>query len=270
VPRNFPDLPLAKQLRQTPYDVANTDYFRDLGDVTDRPLREVRPKDLRAALDGLDRFVVADSAAPEAAVLADFVEGGGDLVLTDSALRLLPSLTDLPKKSIAKGFGYVGYADLDRSHPLTKDLLATAWQTYAPTPIGFPLLMERDTYWGSGANSSEAGDVSPTKNSAAIWTVERDAWESAGGVTVGTADPPSDRKSTSDTDEGVDLGFGKRFGAQDKTEIGILEVGKGRIVIFGALLPQPTEEFPHWFGLNAYSISDAGQKMLLRVLSGAF
>lgn len=270
VPRNFPDLPLAPQLRQTPYDVANTDYFRDLAGVVDRPLEEVRARELRSALGRLDRFVVADSATADAAALAAFVKRGGDLVLTDSALKLLPSLTDLPPKSIEKGFGYVGYADLDRSHPLTKDLLATAWQTFAPTPIGYPLLMERDTYWSAGSNSEEAGDVSPTKNSAAIWSVARDAWEDAGGVTVGTADPPADRKSTSDTDEGTDLGFGKRFGAQDKTVIGTLEVGKGRIAIFGALLPQPTEAFPHWFGLNAYAISDAGQKMLLKVLSGDF
>jgi hypothetical protein len=62
--------------------------------------------------------------------------------------------------------------------------------------------------------------------------------------------------------------YGKRDARQDKTEIGILEVDKGRIVIFGALLPMPTERYPHWFGLNAYSVSHAGQTMLLRVLSG--
>ncbi|HEX2195539.1 MAG TPA: hypothetical protein VHJ76_01325, partial [Actinomycetota bacterium] len=270
VPRDFPDVPLAAQLRQTPYDVANTDYFRDLRSVVGRPLEEVRAGELGRALGRLDRFVVADSDAPDARTLASFLKQGGDLVLTDSALKLLPKLADLPKDSIEKGYGYVGYADLDRSHPLTEGLLATAWQTFAPTPIGYPLLMERDNYWSAGSNSGEAGDTSPTKNSAVIWSVARDAWEGAGGVTVGTADPPSDRKSTADTDEGIAFDFGKRFGAQDKTVIGTLPVGKGRIVIFGALLPQPTERFPHWFGLNAYAISDAGQKMLLKVLSGDF
>jgi hypothetical protein len=38
-------------------------------------------------------------------------------------------------------------------------------------------------------------------------------------------------------------------------------------VIFGALLPQPTERFEHWFGLNAYTISTPGQQLLLRALS---
>jgi hypothetical protein len=81
---------------------------------------------------------------------------------------------------------------------------------------------------------------------------------------VGTADPPADRKSVEEGNTGQTVG--KRDANQDKTEIGILPVGKGRIYIFGALLPQPTEEYPHWFGLNAYAVSDAGQTMLLRAL----
>jgi hypothetical protein len=145
--------------------------------------------------------------------------------------------------------------------------LATAWQMFAPSPICYPLLMERDSYWESGSNTEDAGDSSPTKNSATIWTVDRDAWEAAGGETVGTADPPADRKSVT---EGSTLEqYGKRDAEQEKTVIGILPVGEGRIVIFGSLLPRPTEKYPHWFGLNAYSISHAGQTMLLKVLSGA-
>jgi hypothetical protein len=137
---------------------------------------------------------------------------------------------------------------------------------YAPTPIGYPLLMERDSYWDSGTNNEDAGDSSPTKNSALLYTVQRDAWEAAGGETVGTADPPADRKSVEEGNTTQQAG--KRDANQDKTEIGVLPVGEGRIFIFGALLPQPTERYPHWFGLNAYSVSTAGQTMLLRVLRG--
>ena len=258
--------PISGPLHQVPYDVANTDYFRDLDTLVDNPPVEVRANQLGGALKKLDRFAVADSTVADTKALGDFVKGGGDLILTDSALRMLPELTDIDKKEVKRNFAYVGYSDLDRSHPLTKGLLATAWQTFAPTPIGYPLLMERDSYWDSGTNNEDAGDSSPTKNSAHIWTVTRDAWEAAGGETVGTADPPADRKSV---EEGNNVdGAGKRDADQDKTEIGILPVGKGRIFIFGALLPQPTEKYPHWFGLNAYSISTAGQTMLLRVMRG--
>lgn len=258
--------PIAGKLRQVPYDVANTDYFRDLAAIVDRPLTKVDEGEL-SALEDLDSFVVADATVADTSALTRFLKSGGDLVLTDSALKMIPELTDISKEAVVKDYGYVGYADLDRSHPLTEGLLATAWQTYAPTPIGYPLLMERDSYWESGTNNEDAGEVSPTKNSALIWTVDRDAWEAAGGETIGTADPPADRKSVTEgtTFEQV----GKRDADQDKTEIGILPVGDGRIVIFGALLPHPTEEYSHWFGLNGYGISHAGQTMLLKILSGA-
>ena len=78
-------------------------------------------------------------------------------------------------------------------------------------------------------------------------------WENAGGETIGTVDPPAPKETSEGTDE--------RF-----TNIGFLPTGKGRIVIFGALLPQPTEQFSHWFGLNAYAISAAGQTMFIRAL----
>jgi hypothetical protein len=257
--------PVAGPLKQVPYDVSNTDYFRDLQGLVDKAPVEIHSDEL-SKVPALDRFVVSDDSVSDTRALKQLLDNGGDLILTDSALKMLPELVDLDRKAVFKDWGYVGYADLDRSHPLTKGLLATAWQTYAPTPIGYPLLMERDSYWDSGTNNQDAGDSSPTKNNAPIWSIDRDAWEALGGETVGTTDPPADRKSVQ---EGNNFdGVGKRDADQDKTEIGILKVGKGRIFIFGALLPKPTEGFSHWFGLNSYAISHAGQTMLLRVLSG--
>ena len=115
--------------------------------------------------------------------------------------------------------------------------------------------MERDQYWpcGGGGGQSQC-ENSPTTNSAAIWTIDRAAWEKAGGVTAGTADPPKSRKAGA---EGQETG---------KTSIGELKLGKGRVVIFGALLPQPSEHFDHWFGLNPYTVTITGQTLFLRAL----
>jgi hypothetical protein len=113
--------------------------------------------------------------------------------------------------------------------------------------------MERDQYWPCGEDGT--CEPSPTQNSSPIWTVDRAIWEDKGGTTIGTADPPDDRK------------FGEEGNATDKTEIGTLPLGKGRVVIFGGLLPQPTEHYPHWFGLDAYTISTPGQQMLLHALT---
>jgi hypothetical protein len=43
--------------------------------------------------------------------------------------------------------------------------------------------------------------------------------------------------------------------------------GKGRLLAFGAILPQPTEEFPHPEGLADYAVTIAGGQVLHNALS---
>ncbi|MGH2734537.1 MAG: M14 family zinc carboxypeptidase, partial [Actinomycetota bacterium] len=186
--------PIYGKVRQLPYDVSNTDYFRDLRRLVSSPIEEVRASRLSSALERLDSFVVSDSNLGRAGRLREFVKSGGNLVLTDAALGMLPDLIDVPGKSVNRGFAYVGYSDLDRDHPLTKGLYDRARQMYDPVGLGLPLLMERDQYWACDTVTGSC-DRSPTKNSSPIWSIDRNAWDEAGGVTVGTADPPKSRKS---------------------------------------------------------------------------
>lgn len=245
--------PLIGELEQAPYDVANTDYFRDLRKVTPTSIVQLAPEDLSGDLSRLDTLVIADATVANSEAVRTFAASGGNVVLTDSALRMLPAVIDAPEDAVRDHFSYVGYADLDREHPWTDGLYERARQMFDPVGLGYPLLMERDQYWPCG----QTGDCeeSITQNSAPMWTVDREAWESAGGVTVATADPPEDRKSRY---EGTD---------EDKTIIGTMPVGEGRLVIFGGLLPQPSEDYPHWFGLNSYTISVAGQELLFHGLT---
>jgi hypothetical protein len=245
--------PIYGHVSQRPYNVSNTDYYRDLRKLVTNPVRAGRDSKLRKVLRRVDSFAVSDSVPRNKHALRRFTRKGGTLVLTDSALRLLPSLIDVTKKAIKRGFAYVGYTDLDRDHPMTKGLYDRARQMYDPVGLGYPLLMERDQYWPCDPVTTSC-ERSPTKNSSPIWSVSRTAWEKAGGTTVGTVDPPQDRKSGA---EGTDT---------NKTAIGTLKFGRGKIVVFGALLPRPTERFDHWFGLNSYTISIAGQTLLLRAL----
>ena len=244
--------PVYGMVEQVPYDVSNTDYFRDLRKVVSAPVEEVR--DL-SDIDGLDAFAIADATVGDIGTLENYVRDGGTLVLTDSALRMLPGLIGAPSKAVKKGYAYVGYSDLNREHPWTNGLNDRARQTYDPVGLGYPLLMERDQYWpcGGGGGQSQC-ENSPTTNSASIWTIDRAAWEEAGGVTAATADPAKNRKAGA---EGQNT---------DKTTIGELKLGKGRIVIFGALLPQASEDYDHWFGLNPYTVTITGQTLLLRAL----
>lgn len=251
-PDGFPGTPLVGQLEQVPYDVANTDYFRDLSDkLVTSPIVEITPDELPGSLDRVATFVVADQGleeAPDAVpALMDFVEAGGNLVLTDSALGLAGAMLGLSETAVQEHVAYVGYADLDRNHPMTEGLPERARQTYDPIGLGYELLMERDGYWSSQ-------EVSGTENRSPVFTIDRGEFEEAGGVTVATADPLGPKAEG----EGA---------ATDKTTIGILERGAGRLIVMGAILPQPTEEFPHWFGLDPYTVSVPGQHLLMRAMT---
>lgn len=248
-PLGHPGTPLLPQVAQAPYDVENTDYFRDLRRIVAGPVVEVPAGAVGTDTRPLSSVVVADTADVEAGALARFASGGGNLVLTDAALQLLPKLTGMPEDAVRMRTAYVGYSDLDRSHPWTKDLYLQARQLYDPVGLGYPLLMERDQYWPCSATCDESG----TENSSPIWTADRAAWENLGGETIATADPLGGKAQGEGT-------------ATDRTAIGTLPFGKGRIVVFGALLPQPTEDYDHWFGVNAYTVSIPGQQLLLEAL----
>jgi hypothetical protein len=250
-PLGHPGTPLIPQVGQSSYDVSNTDWFRDARRIVTSPIVEVPAQEVDQRAGGLSTLAVADTTGVDAASLRRFAEAGGNVVLTDSALKLLPEIAGLPAESVRTNTAYVGYSDLDRRHPWTEGMYKRARQMFDPVGLGYPLLMERDQYWPCNPDSS--CDESGTKNSAPIWTVDRAEWEKRGGTTIGTADPPG----------GTAGGEGT---SRDKTSIGTLRVGEGRVVVLGAILPQATEGFDHWFGVNPYTVSIAGQQLLLRAL----
>ena len=243
--------PITGRLRQTPYDVSNTDYFRDLRPVTPTPITRLTPSRLAGGRLDVDTVVVADHTKADAERLREFAEDGGNVVLTDRALKLLPDVLGIDQEAVRGHHAYVGYADLDFEHPWTEGLGPRARQMFDPVGLGYPLLMERDQYWPCSPECEE----SITRNSAPLWTVDRQTWESEGGETIATADPPADRK-------GEYEGQGT-----DQTIIGTLPLGEGRLVVFGGVLPQPTEQHPHWYGLNPYTVSHTGQHLLLQGLT---
>lgn len=267
-PAGFPNRPLKPQVPQVHYDVSQTDYFRDLSrQLVSSPLKPVGAKRLRSTLGKVGTLAIADQvpSAADTDAIASWVHEGGNLVLTDRALTMLPKLGVGTDADVVQRWGYVGYADLDLSDPLTQGLPRTARQTYDPIGLGMQTLMERDAYYGcSSANpTTPTGSLggcedSGTQNSAPIWSIAKAAFNSAEAPPVrfvGTVDPPATRK---DQQEGT---------AVDQAEIGVITYGKGRITFFGALLPRPTEANPHWYGLNAYTIGYTGQTMLLRAMT---
>ena len=154
-------------------------FFADMARVLDGPLAGLSADRLAAELSGFDVLVVPsrasdalvdDPAAIEA--LRAFVESGGRLVLTDSALRLLESLGAVEPGSVEETLAYAGYADFDRSHPLARDLKGLARETYGPLPLGYPV--------GGGGPAS-----------APVWTVASQAVASRDGTVAGASGGPA-------------------------------------------------------------------------------
>ena len=175
--------------------------------------------------------------------LRRWVKSGGNLVLTDKALKMLPRM------KVTKGKGavnvqdfYAGYINFatDKREVTYKDKLARKInlpgaaegqgggevhrrQTYEPVPLGIAI----QTPDGDDANNSP------------IWAVSSSAWNKIKRArAVGTS------------------------GDTDRVSYGEIKLGRGRIRIIGALLPNPTNKFDHPFGLANYALTYAGYQVL--------
>lgn len=243
---------------------------------------------LRAALPAHDTVVVPGGAAAKvdaetARALRAFVEGGGNLVLADGALALLEGMGVVPAGSVDEKKAYSGYTDLvDREHPLAATLAGFPRQTYDPNPLGFP------------------------PGESPVWSVDRAAWEKAGGVTVGAVskegtgeavvedsadcgrpqvrapirrdhDAESRPASTPDfpalprrvVSQGG-FGPGVDCGELAGTNVGVLSLGEGKVHVFGAILPSPSEAANHPYGLDDHAVSAAGNHLLLAMMGMDF
>ena len=217
-----------------PYSVTRMKYFKDLSRFANSPLKRVFSGSIRkGGLDGLDTFVMTDRRYPRdpkgrpirrkvaTKELRQFVEQGGNLVLTDKAIKLLKNFGILERNAIKKQKSEAGHINIeDGNDPYVKGVHSTASQTYYEVPLGFP--------------------ADPA--SAPHWTVERAPWEEAGGKTVGYVDD------------------------ENRIGLGRVEVGKGTIAIYGAVLPKQTEKYDHFYGLADYGVTVAGGQILNNVI----
>jgi hypothetical protein len=177
-----------------------------------------------------------------AAKLREYVNDGGNLVLTDGALRLLPELSGIPDKAINRQTVYAGqtaFATAEGKSTVDDRLARNVdqpgarfndgqrRQMYEPTPLGFAI---QDPGGGDQSNAVQ-------------YDVDKAEWEKAGGRTAGTSADAGDRDAQA---------------VYSRVTLGELKRGKGQIRIAGALLPQPTEKFDHPLGLEPYAVTYTG------------
>lgn len=221
-----------KGVRPAPYHANRLQYFRDLSKHAARPLRGLSPARLARRGTGRTHTLVITGAfgkafkkmpRPKAARRAAtrgverFVRRGGNLVLTDGALKLLPKLGIVRARAVQRRVYTAGHINPTAwGDPYLKKVHETASQTYYEVPLGYSL--DQDT--------------SPH------WIVRQGAWENAGG------------KSIAYVDEEMEIGLGR------------VKMGKGTVGIFGAILPDPTERYDHFYGLADYAVTVAGGQIL--------
>lgn len=152
--------------------VSSADFFRDLapqleGGGLSAASHESLAEALRKQPDSLIITTNGLLAAPNAlSAVAEYLASGGNVVLTDSALALLPALLPaVNAEQISIQLDDGGKVSYDRSHPLTAGIRAIGWLNTETATMG--LKVE-----GGGSNV-------PT------WRIEQAAWEAAGGSTAG-------------------------------------------------------------------------------------
>ncbi len=172
--------------------------------------------------------------------LKDFAFAGGNLVLTDGALRTLAQM-GLVERQYINTFsvyaGYIGftrngtvntYADplaLDVNQPGAAEGPQFRHQTYEPVPLGFKI----------------QDDIGANFNSAPVWAVDQLRWETLGGRTVGLT-------------------------TADQVTLGEMKHGSGTVRVIGALVPMPTDQYDHPFGLANYAATYSGYQVFRNAL----
>ncbi len=249
----FTDGPSWPDPGQRAYDVSNLDFFRDLRPFAGPDKLAPAPIDGVAVgtvdLAQLDSLVIADGTYRPASDaegeqllqrLRAFVEEGGNLVLTDDGVRVLARLGFVPNAAVRLERVYAGHVEFSTDEGTTDTyadpLAKNVDQPGAAEGPGHRHQTSEPVPTGWKILGEGGGDFDAMPE----WVVDRAAFESAGGRVVGMAAG------------GVALGE--------------LPVGEGRITLLGSLLPVPTTEFDHPYGLSAYGVTYSGYELLRNLL----
>ncbi len=169
-----------RKVRQRHYRVSNMKWFRDTSRLMPKPFVPMSTRKIarqRSYLDKLDTLVIADRARPRDkrgrvaspttyfANIAKWVRKGGNLVLTDRALRVLGKIGVVEPSAISNVRVYQPYADfVDFEHPMVEGLRPNARQLVEAAILGYCI----------------GGECSP------MTVVDESAFTDAGGHVVGT------------------------------------------------------------------------------------
>ena len=218
---------------QEPYRVTRMRFFTDLNKYADRPLDRIRVTDVLKGKDRLDDYetiVLANDAMPE----------GDDPAAWFAEL----------KRWVERGGNLIVTDAAAKPALVELGLVPDTAVTSAKHYVGFVDFGDRTHPLNAGLRgvASQTYDTVPIgyrfggTNSAPNWKVASAAWQAGGGVTLGTN------------------------GGTGQTIYGEKPLGQGRVRFLGALLPDPSEEFFHPYGLQNYAVTYTGYTLLENML----
>ncbi|WP_458186922.1 M14 family zinc carboxypeptidase [Haladaptatus sp. NG-WS-4] len=226
-----PDPKEALGYEQRSYEVSPFAFFEDYAAYADGPVDALTVADVKAgAHREYDNLVVIhDDAVTDGKyvdALDSFVDDGGNLVLTDTGIRLLAPMDNQFASDIDAGHvteesfyiahlaeKYPGHALLDDTRPIQKEL----WKI---TGLGYS-----------------------TANQAPMTLLDADAFDAAGGTVAGETDG---KVAAGSITSGLNDGTG--------------------IHVVGSLLPPASQANLHPFGLLDYSVAFLGHTLLTNAL----
>ena len=254
---------------QVPYKVSNLNFWRDLGRFSSDPFTPVEPGAITAAdLANLKHLAVTDQAVDalsenDIATIKAWVEAGGHLFLTDSAVRFFDyaGLAESAQMCV-----YLGHTDLTtRDHALVEGVDWNARVTGEGPAIGFAIPNEYPQ-WGlaPGSVASLGGDLVGTTGTPNVGLGDGDATQAEaylhgdrghGPGTLEARAAPNAAVCASDYDGQVE-------------SLGRVPLGQGSIDFLGAALPRPTQAYDHRYGLADYSVSALTYWIVMNSLGG--
>ena len=214
-----------------PYRVSRMKFFTDLNKYTYRRLTPITVAQVLAKpsiLRAYDSVVLTDNPMP----------GTGSSAKWVGALR-----------TFAKGGGNLVVTD--GAAPVLADMfgnIARKDVSVTKADVGYVDFGDRSHPLNDNLRgvASQTYDVIPigypdNAGEAPNWRVTQSVWDAARGYTAGT-------------------------NGSGQTVYGERGYGRGRVTFLGALLPQPTEEFFHPFGLQNYAVTYTGYTLLENML----
>ena len=213
------------------YEVTRMKFFEHLSHDADRPLDALEIPDVfedPGTLNAYDSIVLSDDPMPV----------GGDYEAWTALLR-----------DYVMGGGNLIVTDA--AAPIVADLVEQIEPEHismARSDVGFVEFGDRTHFLNADLRgvASQTYDVIPigypdNAGEAPNWRIDSAVWDGAGGYTAGT-------------------------NGEDRTIYGELPLGVGRIRFLGALLPQPTEDYFHPYGLQNYAVTYTGYTLLENML----